>query len=301
MHLLVTTSHSFLLVDTDSNKSISLDRGHGLYYGIARAGKHLYVAVRNRLVSSEIPQAEERGEILIFDQALQLCGSLPTPRFPLRDLHEIAWHDGKLFATCSYDDMIAIWDGAHWESWFPLGAIPEGVGEAYHFNSFMFDQERGVIWIVAHNKGPSELLAFSVSTRELVERVALGHWAHNLWQEENQLFTCSSFDGQILGNQGFLLETGGFPRGIAFDKKCRCIGISELAERSARDFTMGKLMLYDRNWNFKKEIALPGEGLINDMQCVPDGFRHGGRSAPISSLIARVKAMARKIHDATFE
>jgi SAM-dependent methyltransferase len=285
MHLLVTTSHSFLLVDTDSNKSIPLDRGHGLYYGIARAGKHLFVAVRNRLVSSEIAQTEERGEILIFDQALQLCGSLPAPPFPLRDLHEIAWHNGKLFATCSYDNMIAIYDGKCWEQWFPLGGGSfaddlDGPGDVNHFNSFMFDHDR--VWILAHNRGDSELLAFSTETRGLVERVALGHCAHNVWQEEGQIFTCSSLEGQIKGNRGFLLETGGFPRGVAFGENLRCVGISSMAERTARDFTTGKLMLFDSNWRFLTEIALPGEGLILDIQCLPDGFKHSAEAKSIT-------------------
>ena len=73
-----------MLLDTDSGKRIPLDRGRGLYYGIAQNDDRLYVAARLRLVSSTIDPAQERGEILIFDTALRSCGRsarrAPHPR-----------------------------------------------------------------------------------------------------------------------------------------------------------------------------------------------------------------------------
>jgi|SRR3990167_5553446 len=61
MRLLLTTSQSFLLLDTDNGESYPLDRGHGLYYGIARNNDRIYVAARNRLVSSDVPQQDEHA------------------------------------------------------------------------------------------------------------------------------------------------------------------------------------------------------------------------------------------------
>lgn len=272
MRLLLTTSQSFLLLDTDNGEPYPLDRGHGLYYGIARNDDRIYVAARNRLVSSDVPQQDERGEILVFDHALLPCGTLRAP-FPLRDLHEIAWHGGKLWAACSFDNMIALFDGESWERWFPLGTGPDGSGDVNHFNSFMFEDDR--VWILAHNRGASELLAFSLQSRALVERLPIGSCGHNIWREGGQLFSCSSAEGKLLGERGFLLETGGFPRGVAFDGNSRCVGISEQAERKDRDFTAGKLMLFDKDWKLQNEIDLPGEGLILDMLLLPKGFHTG--------------------------
>lgn len=271
MQLLLTTSHSFLLLDTDSGELHRLHRGKGLYYGIAQYGDKLYVAARNRLVSSGVAQKDERGEILIFDQTLQLCGTLNAP-FPLRDLHEIAWHDGKLWATCSFDNMIAIFDGEHWEQWYPLGMSEGEPSDVNHFNSFMFDTER--VWILAHNHGDSELLAYTLPTRELTQRIAMGRCGHNIWRENGQILSCSSLEGKLLGEHGFLLETGGFPRGVAFDGDTCCVGISELAERGTRDLTTGKVMIFNRNWKLHKEISLPGEGLILDLRPLPPGFSY---------------------------
>jgi len=275
MKLLVTTSQSLLLVDTDSGASkayTALDRGRGLYYGIAESGGKLFVASRQRAVSSGAERETERGQILVFDKKLRPLGLLTAP-FPLRDLHEIAWHDGKLYASCSHDNMVAIYDGESWEQWFPLGGSLEdgkGPGDINHFNSFFF--EEGRIWVLAHNRGPSELLAFSLDSRELIERIDLGNSAHNIWRERDHLFTCSSIDGKIVGKDGFVLETGGFPRGVAFAPGLRCVGVSAMAERKARDFTTGKLALYDEAWRPLKDIVLHDEGLVLDVRLLPPGF-----------------------------
>ncbi|MES2262021.1 MAG: hypothetical protein V4724_26165 [Pseudomonadota bacterium] len=273
MNLLVTTSQSLLLLDTDSGAAHLLDSGRGLYYGLAHDGEHLYVAARNRLVSSEQPAADERGEILVFDRALRPCPSLRAP-FPLRDLHEIAWHGGKLWATCSHDNLVAIYDGGNWEQWYPLGD-PQA-GDANHFNSFMFDDEH--VWILAHNRGPSELMAFSLRTRERVKTVNLGNCGHNIWCEDGQLFSCSSAESRLLSDGGFQLETGGFPRGVAFDALHRCVGVSALSERKARDFNTGQLMVYLRDWRLQHVIDLDDEGLVLDLLALPPGFRLNGEA-----------------------
>jgi hypothetical protein len=269
VRLLVTTSQSLLLLDTESGEAIPLDRGKGLYYGMARHDDRIYVAARMRQVASDVAQQHERGEILIFDRELQACGTLCAP-FPLRDLHEIAWHNGTLWATCSFDNMIAIFDGERWEQWFPLGVPADGPSDVNHFNSLMFDHDR--VWVLAHNRGGSELLAFSLTGRVLQQRVALGQCSHNIWREEGMLFTCSSADGKLLGENGFVLDTGGFPRGVAFEECRRYVGISELAERKDRDLSMGKIMVFDGDWAFLKQISLPGEGLVLDLLRLPDGF-----------------------------
>ncbi len=278
MLALLTTSQSFLLIDTDSGAAHVLDSGRGLYYGIARNGEHIYVAARKRLVSSEVPQDQERGEILLFDRRLRACGSLEAP-FPLRDLHEIAWHEGKLYATCSFDNLIAVYDGQRWEKWYPLGA--EDAGDANHFNSFMFD--KGRIWILAHNRGPSELMAFSLDERRLMERVALGACGHNIWRENGELFSCSSAESTVVSERGFRLETGGFPRGVAFDAASRCVGVSALAERKARDLNTGKLQVYSREWAPRHAIELADEGLVLDLMILPQGF-----GVPAPSLLGRL-------------
>lgn len=272
MNLLITTSFSLLELNTRNGYVRHIHQGDGLYYGIALAEKNIYVAARKRMVSSNVPTEDERGEILIFDLNLNLKGRLQAP-FPLRDLHQIAWHDGKLWMACSYDNMVAIWDGKDWQQWSPLGETPDSPRDVHHYNSFFF--ERDLVWVLAHNRGPSELLAFSLQSRNLVERIELANQAHNIWREDGQLFACSSGNGMILGETGFALKTGGFPRGHAFDGIEHCVGISELAERKDRDLTTGKVLVFDIAWQLLKEINLSGEGLVLDLLPLPDNMLPG--------------------------
>jgi hypothetical protein len=150
--LLVSTSHSLLRVDAESGAYEPLHRGRGLYFGIASDGTRYFVAARGRMVSSADSAEDERGCILVFDRALRPLGELAAP-FPMRDLHEILWQDGKLWVTCSYDNMIAVLDESsnRWESWYPFGPASQPPFDVNHLNSLAFDA--GDLCVVAHNCG----------------------------------------------------------------------------------------------------------------------------------------------------
>ncbi len=267
MKLLATTSRSFLRLDWREKAATAIHSGDGLYYGIAVAPERIFVAARRRMVSSDVSPEGEAGVIHVFDHALDHVDVLAPP-FPLRDMHEIAYDAGLLWVTCSFDDMIAIWDGGDWSKWYPLG---EPVGEArdvHHFNSFLFEPDR--VWLLAHNRGESELLGFSRNGLALSRRIRLGCQAHNVWREAGSFHTCSSAEGRIVSEAGFDLNTGGFPRGYLRVGVTRWVGISELAERQARDFTSCAVNCYDEQWNRLDSMVLENEGLLLDLACVTD-------------------------------
>lgn len=260
MKVLATTSRSFLRVDVASGRTEVLHRGAGLYYGVAAWRDRVFVAARRRMVSSDVPAEAEAGAILEFDRVLRHVGTVEAP-FALRDLHDIAFDDaGVLWAACSYDDMVARWDGRQWSLWHPLGEPPAEPRDVHHFNSLFFEGD--LVWVLAHNRGPSELLGFDRHSLELRHRVGLGAQAHDIWREGGRLHTCSSADGRIVGEGGFEVPTGRFPRGYLRAGGFRLVGLSELAERRERDFTAGAIRRYDETWIMQGEIPLPGEGLL---------------------------------------
>ena len=264
MVLLITTSRSFLKLDLLNSCILNIHQGKGLYYGIAKSPENYFVAARNRMVSSNVCRTEERGEILIFDLQFNEIGSL-SPPFPLRDMHEMAWYKGKLWVTCPYDNLIAIWDGYTWERWFPLQEDLDGIVDIHHYNSFLF--ENNIVWLLAHNNGYSELFAFSFYDKKLIKSIKMGNHAHNIWREGKQLFTCSSADGKIVSETKNECETGGFPRGyIQFGNK-RFVGINEPAERKARDGTTSHVLMYSTDWKLLRKFDLPGQGMILDITC----------------------------------
>ena len=263
--LLVTTSHSLLRVDAETGAYQPLHRGRGLYFGIATDGTRYFVAARGRMVSSADAAEGERGAILVFDRAMRPLGELAPP-FPMRDMHEILWKNGKLWVTCSFDNMIAVLDesSGSWESWYPFGPTPQPPYDVNHLNSLAFDA--GDLCVIAHNRGPSELLRFDPTSRALLSRTPFGIQSHNIRRtREGALITCSSGDGTLVSLQGWRLEVGGFTRGIAIFEDETYVGVSEIAERQERDLSTGQLAVYDRAWNRVRTFALPGEGLVLDL------------------------------------
>lgn len=264
--LLVTTSHSLLRVDPRTADVQPIHRGLGLYFGVATDGERHFVAARGRMVSSDVPHEVERGRILVFDRDMRLTGELQAP-FPMRDLHEILWHEGRLWATCSFDNLVAMWDAASgtWEAWYPLGQTPAPPYDVNHFNSLAVVD--GQLCIIAHNFGASELLRFDPETRALLSREPFGVQSHNIRELPGVgLVTCSSAEGALAGTDGWRVETGGFPRGLLLEGDANYVGISEIAERKDRDLSTGRILVFDPGWQLAGEIALAGEGLVLDLQ-----------------------------------
>lgn len=269
--LLVTTSKSILLVDTAARDVIPVHRGQGLYYGIAYSDEYIFVAARRRMVSSDVPREEERGAILVFDKTMRLLGEANAP-FPLRDMHEILWHEGLLWVTCSFDNMIAILDFKNetWDRWYPLGLGKGEPRDQNHFNSLAVREDQ--LLVLAHNWGPSEILSFEIDALTMHARRSIGRQAHNIRKvDSGGLLTCNSAEGAIVDTRGWALETGGFPRGIHIGTGARYVGVSEVLERKDRDLAHGRIAIFDDEWNFLDTMMLRGEGLVLDISPIPRG------------------------------
>jgi hypothetical protein len=265
VNVLVATSHSLLVLNHESGVARVVERNPDLsYHGIAFGPQAIYVAVRDRSCGDGGRALSAcDGRILVYDYDLAPREALCAP-FPMRDLHQIDYFRGNLYATCSYDNMIAVHDGAAWSRWYP---VEERDRDVNHFNSLYF---RGnTVSVLAHNndRGSSEVYRFDVETRKLLQRFPLGRQAHNLWMRGGAMYTCDSAHGRI-GRRGkeTVAITGGFPRGIAVTKQGAVVGISELAERHNRDFTNGQLQVYGWGWRLKRRIMLEREGMVHDVR-----------------------------------
>ena len=288
----MTTSQSLLLLETQSGSGYCLDTGRHHYYGVARDLGHYYVGVRNRPNTSPIPKDQEKGSILCFDQAVCFLLEIKPP-FPIRDIHQILVYDGKLWVTCSFDNMIAVFDGISWDTWHPLGTSQEEPHDVNHFNSLTaFGNE---LCLVAHNWGAttgklSELHFFRMPDRRWVRSIKLGSQAHNAWLHEGDLMTCSSAEGLLVSAKGKKIDTGGFPRGIAYVGDEIHVGISEFASRPDRDLGRGWIQVFDREWNLLRTLDMTGEGMVTDMLAIsPDDAARILRRQNISLINYPVK------------
>lgn len=258
------------MIDSVTGVQDVVHSGRGLYYGITFSEKYIYVAARNSVNCFDYlgHQVEERGEIIIFNSRLKEIGNLHAP-FPLRDMHQILFFDEKLWVTCSLDNMVAVYDFHEWKKWYPIADCKDEGKDVYHYNSLFFHGQR--LYVLAHNFGPSFILEFSYPDLVLQKRYTLGNQAHNIWLSNSHLFTCDSFNGTVVNEQGVLADLGGFTRGAVGLAGKLFIGSSDIAERADRSKVSSEIFELDDKWNILSKISIQGHGQLLDLRC-PGAF-----------------------------
>lgn len=265
---LITTTHHVLAARLDIVPQFwRIHTGAGLYYGVARDAEGLlYIACRNTTTGpeSEAARAAEFGSILVLDRSFNVVKELRAP-FPLRDVHGIDYFDDRLWVTCAFDNLIAIYDPAigDWSQWFPAPAITDRGRDVHHFNTI--SKCGGEICLVAHHFGPSELLFFDAGTLQLNRVIALGAEAHNVFEIDGTLSTCNSLDGYLVNTAGKRIRTGAFPRGVVSNANGHLVGISMLAGRSDRASQDGILRCFAPDWSFRVDHLLAKVGMVLDI------------------------------------
>lgn len=266
MQLLVTTSKSFLAIDTETSEEKIIHTGKGLYFGIALADDFIFVGARNSEDCFDYlgKQSAEKGEILVFDYQLQLQKIIQAP-FALRDIHQILWFDNKLWVTCSRDNLVALYDLHGWGKWYPAEELSARGEDINHFNSLFYDGRE--LHILAHNFGASEIWSFSYPGLEIIAKLQIGNQAHNIWTHgDRDFFICDSLNGAVASVQGECVEIGGFPRGVVATADKTYIGTSDIAERSERSAVSSKIIVFDMNWQRLTEFRITGQGQLLDMR-----------------------------------
>ena len=234
-------------------------------------------------MSDALPTESEQGQLVRLSDPAARAPADAGETFqifswsrPHRDLHDIAFYKNALWSVCSYDDVVSIYSFSQraWTWWQPLATSPTGGSDQYHFNSLYYEDD--LVWVLAHRRGPSSLLAFPLAaalqgeTVAPVHHIELGHQAHNIWRQANgELCTCSSIEGKLVGEHGWQLHTEGFPRGVAKVPGGWVVGVSELKERKERDFSDARLLLYDDAWQQTTEVVLPKVGMVLDILPIP--------------------------------
>lgn len=267
MKALVTTSFSVLALDAGARRVQPVHRGAGLYYGLARHEGALLAAGRGRLLSEGDGPVADQGRLIAFRGRPARAETI-TPDIPLRDLHGIAGVGGALWCLCSYDNAVAILKDGHFRLVHPLGRPDERPFDVNHLNTVHVRDGR--VLLLAHNWGESEVIEVEPATLKILSRRRIGMLAHNIWFDEGVLRVCSSGEGRIVGEDGFSLEVGHFPRGYAEDADVRLVGLNTHAPRALRDATDSRILMLDRDYRRLGEIALGGEGMILDILALSD-------------------------------
>lgn len=264
---LVSTTHYLLAVDAEAGSVSHVHSGKGLYFGLTETpDSFIYAACRNATEGpeNESIRATERGTILVLNRKLQVVGELYAP-FPLRDVHGIACFDNQLWVTCSFDNMVAIYDlsANRWSQWYPAPNPADRGRDVHHFNTIRFINNK--LCLIAHCFGPSQLWFYEYPSLQLHNMLPLGNMAHDVIEFQGALATCSSADGCIVNACGQQLITGGFPRGVGSTAAGNLVGVSIHAPRAERSEKDAILKWYSPDWHFRTEFLLQGAGMVLDI------------------------------------
>jgi hypothetical protein len=200
----------------------------------------------------------------LFDEQLRVEDELRAP-FPLCDLHGIASIDDRIWVTCAFDNLVAIFDPdtQNWTKWYPAEDPTARDQDVHHFNTIAEIDSRLVL--LAHNWGNSHVRFYDYSSLELESIRPLGVEAHNLFFVDGSLATCSSGEGLLVAESGWRIRTGAFPRGFAADGDVKVVGLSRNAVRAQRSVVDGVIRIFDNEWRFETDYVLSGVGMILDI------------------------------------
>jgi len=268
---LISTTNDLLLLDLQADRLYQVDSGNGLYYGICHHAGAVYALCRHSVRGPEDPtvRSAESGSLLVFDSRLQLQEKL-RPEFPMRDVHGMAVIDQQLWITCSYDNLVAIFDlrTKRWSQWYPSPNPEARCTDVNHFNTVALMDGR--LCVVAHNFGQSQLFFYEYPSRQLISSVALGYEAHDVFRIHKRLATCDSAHGALVSIDGSQIRTGGFPRGVCITEEEILLGISMTTQRSQRHLMSAILRRYTKDWVFQADYVLEEAGMILAVERLPE-------------------------------
>lgn len=274
--ILVTTFERVLSVTLTRNCDLGnvqvVHDGLGIYFGMARTGRRVWIAERNLDINKARRQDDMPLNAItgwrrsIFGNLSRTGPTITDPAFD--DLHQIAWDDNALFVTTGRSPFLVRRDlnivgalGIPIEAALPEHLLrPDGGNpDKYHFNSVSVAGDR--LWLLAHNWDlPSfalgmDLAALRVGRVEQTEVVKnLGTCCHDVLQAFGSLWVLDSGGSALVrvrpeGLTRYPVEFEGmhlFPRGLAQlgDKLVFGFGFWS-TEREARVHSRSFLQVFD--------------------------------------------------------
>ena len=186
-----------------------------------------------------------------------MVGELHAP-FPLRDVHGIACFDNRLWVTCSFDNMVAIYDFRlrQWSQWYPAPNPADRGRDVHHFNTIRFVNNK--LCLVAHCFGR---VSSGFMTTQACNFIMCCRWGNGPRCNRVSRGCC---DVQFCGRLHCerlrpKVYTGGFPRGVGLTAAGNLVGIS--IRRSTRAERAGKdafLKWYSPDWQFRADLGTAG-------------------------------------------
>jgi len=244
----------------------------GSYYGLTWDGTLIYVA-RHTINEGDV--------IDVFDRRLKRVTEIPSPG---TYVHQLLFHAGKLYAACTEEDRVAVWDRNEWRTVY---AVPDVTLRGLaHVNSIWFGPD-GALYVCEHwrtgDPAGGRRSRIAVSRDGKTTYIGdVGACAHNVYVENGTLHVFDSANGKLTL---IYLATGArrqidideFPRGFARTKNWFVFGSSDYAERADRKSAGARLHLYDKAYRRHATVDLVGVGAVHGVRVLgePDAAHNG--------------------------
>lgn len=283
---LVTCSEKFLLVR--GGKVRVLEEGFGLYYGITWDENVIYVASRRR----------KPGVIRVFGSDLNYLRELPL-LYIGDDPHQLFYKDRGLYLADRDRFRVLHWNTyLEYESWHAFN-----VGDQ-HINSIWYNHP--FYYVVEHRQGrPVKRIKLFTDSWAHHRTVAFnvgpqshktGHGIHNVYFEDDKLFTLAPYELVVIEN--FDPSDGTFERhvkmpldgvvcsddylrGLAVTDKAFFIGVSGTNPRTQRGEGDTRILAVNRQFEVVDTLVLPDTGQILEIRVIGElDFAHNGLRCP---------------------
>ncbi|OHD63239.1 MAG: hypothetical protein A2176_11685 [Spirochaetes bacterium RBG_13_51_14] len=255
-----------------------MHEGLGTYAGITWSDKHIYIAYRDE--GGKCVPSDKEG-ILVLDKKWNEVRRYAKPDYDFNDLHQIYYHDSRLFVANTAMDKI---DLINTESHTMEKELPCPLGEkkTHHLNSVFFGE--GHYWICMHNRGESDVIKLRPGSFEEVDRIRIGNQIHNAYVENGRLYTLSSLNSSVLSTDIHKhkrvkrvkkLNTSMWLRGLARTESNWIIGMTTFeAERSKRVGAPSYIIIFNDSFRKKKIVDTTVSGLIYDLRATAGDRAH---------------------------
>jgi hypothetical protein len=132
--------------------------------------------------------------IEVYNSSYSLVESLVIPpEIQARNLHQMVEHNGKIYITNTPYDSIIILDLA--TKTFTEFKVTNSGSNTKNVNSIYFKDD--LMYIMCHNKGPSEIRVYN-SSMQLQNTIAnTGVMSHNIWEMNGDMWYCNSMEQKI--------------------------------------------------------------------------------------------------------
>lgn len=278
MKVIVSSRFAVEVVDvlTEDRELIRTTGYESLYYGISWYKDYMFLGKRDLNNNSS-------SMLVVLDKDLEYVDTIGYEHFG--DVHQIQVYDGLLWMTSTLHNGIIIANPEtleYLDIWFPNEYVE--LKDVNHFNSIWMG--KGLIYLVAHNHGGSQLYCCEYLSRELLYTTDMGLGSHNVFRAGDEVCTLSSGNGYVISEKGrvYNLFRNTYPRGLVIGNGFTIVGLSEhVTDRKNRHKERrGAVQLYEQNDEFpfggtyKKTIEL-GHGMVLEVRGLDfsDHAHHG--------------------------